>query len=211
MISPQPAPGAALWLAAYAALTAAGGLPLFFVYERWGLLGFAVPAAALMALNLRSNLNRRTFSFSNEVLGILGLCLGAPAACFAARGSLAGGAWPAWGLSALYFLGPIFDIKAAALRHRVSADKSAHAAWSRMKTASLAYAAAALVIVGAAAAAGWLSAAAPLPFLAALHKTWRRGRLAPGRVDFRRLGFAEVVYSVFFVLVIGGGFLARAR
>lgn len=207
LISPHPAPGAALWLAAYAALTAAGGFPLFFVYARWGLLGFGGAAAALMAVNLRFNLRRRTFSFSNEVLGILGLCLGAPAAYLAARGSLAADAWLAWGLSALYFLGPILDVKAAALRHRAFADKSARAAWSRMKTASLAYAAAALAVVCAAAAADWVSVLAPLPFLAALHKTWRRGRLSPGRVDFRRLGFEEVGYTVFFVLALSAGLL----
>jgi len=207
LLSPHPSPGSARWLAAYAALAAAGGLPLFFVYARWGLLGFAVPAAALMAMNIQANRSRQTFSFANEGLGILGLCLGAPAAFYAARGSLAGGAWPAWGLSALYFLGPIFDVKAAALRHRVSSDGSARGAWERMKKNSWAYSAVALIVVCAAAAAGWASAAAALPFLAALHKTWRRGRLSPGRVDFKRLGFEEVGYAVFFVLAVGGGFL----
>lgn len=211
LLSPQPAPGAFLWLAAYATLAAGGAARLFFVHSRWGLLGFAAPAAVLMALNLRSNLKRQTFSFSNEILGILGLCLGAPAAFYAARGSLAAEAWLAWGLSALYFLGPIFDVKAAALRHRASVDKSAQGAWARMKSASLAYSAAAFILVWAAATAGAVSVFAPLPFLAALHKTWSRGRLAPGRVDFKRLGFEEVGYAVFFVLTVGGGFLVSLK
>jgi len=145
LLSAQPAPGAALWLAGYAALAAAGALPLFFSYARWGLLGFAVPAAILMAMNLRANQKRQTFSFANEIFSILGLCLGAPAAFYAAGGSLPVEAWLAWGLSALYFLGPIFDVKAAALRHRVSADKSMQGDWARMKRASLVYSAAALI------------------------------------------------------------------
>ena len=211
VLSAHPAPGAALWLAGYALLAAAGGIPLLFSHARWGLLGFAAPAAALMAVNIRANLRRQTFSFSNEILGILGLCLGAPAAFYAARGSLSCDAWLAWGLSALYFLGPIFDVKAAALRHRAYADKSALGDWGRMKKTSLVYAASALPVVCAAAAVGWVHALVPLPFLAALHKTWRRGRLAPGKVDFKRLGFEEVGYAVFFVLVLGGGFLVSRK
>ena len=69
-------------------------------------------------------------------MGILGLCLGAPAAFYAARGALSGDAWLAWGFSALYFLGPIFDVKAAALRHRMFVDQSARAAWTSSEWAS---------------------------------------------------------------------------
>lgn len=211
LLTPHPAPGAALWLAGYAALAAAGGLPLLFSWGRWGLLGFAVPAVVLMALNIRSNLKRQTFSFTNEVLGILGLCLGAPAAFYAARGFLAADAWMSWVLCGLYFLGPIFDVKAAALRHRASVDKTALGEWHRMKTTALAYSAVALAAAIAMAAGGWVTDAAPLPFLAALYKTWRRGRLSPGKVDFKRLGLAEVGYAAFFVLAVGGGLLVSRK
>jgi len=209
LLSPSPSPGAWAWLAADGVAAAAGALPLIFVYARWGLLGFAVVAAVLMVLNLRANLARRAFSFANEILGIAGLCLGAPAAFYAARGVLAPAAWQAWVLSAAYFVGPVFDVKAAALRHRAFSDASCRSDWERMKFLSLAYHAAALAVVCLAAFFKWAPAAAVLPFLAALHKTWSRGRLAPGRVDFRRLGFAEAGYSVFFALSVGLGFFSR--
>lgn len=207
LASPKPAPEAWRWALGEAALTAAGALPLLFARERWGLLGFAVPAGALMAYNLRANQQRETFSYANEVLGIFGLCLGAPAAFYAARGFLTPAAWAAWTLCGAYFLGPIFDVKASALRHRASVDKAMLPALARARKVALGYHAAALAAVAAAGLAGWTPWLAAVPFAAALHKTWRRSLLPPGKVDFKRLGFEEVGYSVLFAAAVSAGYL----
>lgn len=211
LFSASPAPKAAAWAVVYAALAAAGGGPLLWLYGRWGLLGFAFPAAILTVLNIRANLARRTLSLANELSAILVLCLGAPAACYALGGGLPPEAWQAWVLCALYFIGPVFDVKAAALRHRAAAGGSWVPEWESMRRRSVAYHAAAFLAVVAGALLGLAPAVAPLAFLAVLHKTWRRALLAPGRVDFRRLGYQEVAYSVLFTLLLALGWGLRLR
>lgn len=209
LASPNPAAGAWRWAAGDAALAAAGTAPLLLVHGRWALLGFALPAAALLAYNLRANQRRQTFSYANEMLGIGGLCLGAPAAFYAARGSLAPEAWWSWAACSLYFLGPIFDVKAAALRHRAAADRALLPALARQRRLAIVYHGYALLAVGAAALAGPLPPLTAVPFAAALLKTWRRSRLRPGRVDFRALGYAEVGYAVVFTAALGLGWAWR--
>lgn len=184
------------------ALALGGLLPLLFSYGRFGLGWFALPAAGMLTLDLLVQRGRRSFGFVSELSGIWVLCLGAPAAFYAARGSLTAEAWCAWGLSALYFSGPVFFVKMTALQHRASADPRSAGELSRMRTISFVYHAAALLAAAALVHFGAAPLLAPLPFAAALAKTWRRGAQAPARVDFRRLGYQEVGYSVLFVLAL---------
>lgn len=191
------------WLALYLSLTTAGFLPLIALFGRWRLLFFALPAFLLLAENLAANKAGRRFSAFNEVAGVLGLCLGAPAAFYAAGGDLGPGAWALWLLSAAYFIGPIFHVKMAALQHRAAADSSALPQLRRMRRLSAAYHGLVLALIGVWTAGGGLAAAAVIPFAAAFLKTVLRGFQGPGRVDFRSLGYAEVAYSVLFVVVMG--------
>lgn len=205
LASGAPAAGALAWFAAFAGLAIVGAGPLLLVYRRWQLLAFAVPAGGMLALNLHLNRTRRAFSPLNETAGILVLCLGAPAVFYAARGALAPAAWLAWALCGLYFIGPVFFVKLAGLQHRAAAGAAQSGALEKMRRASLAYHAAALGAVLLAAIFGWVAPPAPLPFAAALHKTWRRGRLGSGKVDFRRLGYQEIGYACFFTAVLAAG------
>ncbi|MFI5361048.1 MAG: YwiC-like family protein [Elusimicrobiota bacterium] len=200
-------PGA--WSSAcLSALLAAGGmLPLLIFYRRTGLLGFAVPAAGLLAIDLVVQRGKRSFGVVSELSGILILCLGAPAAYYAARGSLSADAWCAWFLSVLYFTGPIFHVKMAALQHRAAGDPGLAGELSRMRITSLIFHAAALSIAIAGAIASKAPPLAILPFAAGLAKTWRRGMLPTARVDFRKLGYQEVGYSVFFASALAAGYL----
>ncbi len=207
----SPKPEAAAWpnLALHGTLALAGLLPLLFAYGRLGLLGFAVPAAALLALDLLVHRGRRSFGMAAELSGIVILCLGAPAADYAARGTLSADAWCVWLLSAAFFAGPVFFVKMAALQHRASSDKSLTGELSRLRRTSAAYHAAALAAASAAAVWGPAPAVAPLPFAVALAKTLLRGARPPAKASFRRLGYQEVGYSVFFGLVLGAGYLLR--
>lgn len=191
------------WLAFYAALTAGGFLPLILLLGCWKLLFFAVPAGLLLAENLTANKSGRRFSAFNEAAGVLGLCLGAPAAYYAASFQLDARAWSLWLLCSAFFLGPIFYVKMAALQHRAFADKSALPALAAMRLRSAAYHGLALAAVGAWAATGGVPAPTAVPFAASFIKTLLRGSHAPARVDFKSLGYAEVGYSVLFVAVLG--------
>lgn len=196
------------WLVFYAALAAGAFIPLILLMGCWKLLFFAVPSGLLLAENLTANRSGRRFSAFNEAAGVLGLCLGAPAAYYAASFQLDLRAWVLWLLCSAFFLGPIFYVKMAALQHRAVVDPAARAPLAVMRRRSAAYHGLALAGVGGWAFAGGLPAAAAIPFAASFVKTIMRGSHAPERVDFKSLGYAEVGYSILFVVVTG---MAYAR
>ncbi|MFI5345485.1 MAG: YwiC-like family protein [Elusimicrobiota bacterium] len=194
----------------FAGALALGGLaPLFLLYDRAGLAWFALPAAVLLIADLLLRRGRRSFGLFSELSGILILCLGAPAAIYAARGVMSADAWWVWLLSALFFSGPIFHVKLAALQHRASVDPGLIGSLPRARTTGAIYHAAALLIAAAGAVLGPVPALATLPFAAALIKNLRRGARPPAKVDFRALGYQEVGYSVLFALTVSAGYLLR--
>lgn len=202
---------AGIWpsLIGYGVLSLAGALPLLFAFGRWDLLAFAVPAGALLALDLHLHGGRRSFSYWTELSGIAILCLGAPAAYYCARGGLSADAWRIWILSVLYFSGPVFHVKMAALQHRASIDRSLEKDLDAASRASLAYHSLVLLAV---VAASWLALvpfAASIPFAFALAKTWSRSVQEPAKVDFQRLGYQEVAHSVVFAAALSVGYLTR--
>lgn len=194
------------WLAFYGFLAAGAFLPLIVVLGCWKLAYFAFPAVLLLVQNLFANKAGRRFSAFNEAAGVLGLCLGAPAAYYAASFTLDSRAWAMWLLCSAYFLGPIPYVKMAALQHRAVNDKAALPALDGMSRRAAAYHALALVAVGAWAATGGVPALVIFPFAAALAKVALRARRPPERVDFKALGYAEIGYSVLFVILTGLGF-----
>ena len=207
--SKQPESGTWATLSLAGILALGGMWPLLGFYGRIGLAGFAVPAGMLLVLDLLLQRGRRSFGVVSELSGILILCLGAPAAFYAARGFLDADAWCAWLLSGLYFAGPIFYVKMSALQHRASVDSHVAKELARMRSISAIYHGSALLIVAAAVVWGPAPVLALIPFAAALIKTWRRGARPPARVDFRRLGYQEVGYSVVFALALSAGYLLR--
>lgn len=194
------------WLAFYAALAAGAFVPLILLLGCWKLLYFAVPSGLLLAENLLANKAGRRFSAFNEAAGVFGLCLGAPAAYYAASFQLDARAWSIWLLCSAFFLGPIFYVKMAALQHRAAADPGALPGLAAMRGRSTLYHGLTLAAVAAWAATGGVPAAAAIPFAAAFLKTVLRGLRAPERVDFKALGYSEVGYSALFVAVLGFAF-----
>lgn len=194
------------WLAFYGSLTAGAFVPLILLLGCWKLLYFAVPAGLLLAENLTANKSGRRFSAFNEAAGVFGLCLGAPAAYYAASFELGPRAWALWLLCSAFFLGPIFYVKMAALQHRAVADKGALPALDAMRRRSAVYHGLAFLAVGIWAATGGVPALAAIPFAASFAKTFLRAARPPERVDFKALGYAEVGYSVLFVVVTGMAF-----
>jgi hypothetical protein len=193
----------------YCLLAFGGIMPLLLVHGRLGLVGFAAPGVGLQAVDLFVHRGRRALSVFSELSGTLILCLGAPAAFYAARGTLGANAWCVWLLSALFFSGPVFHVKMAALQHRASADRALTNELSRMRMISKTYHVVALAAVVVVAVWGPAPAVSVLPFAVALAKTWRRAGKPPSRVDFRRLGYQEVGYSTFFALTLATGYLLR--
>ncbi|MDP3543160.1 MAG: YwiC-like family protein [Elusimicrobiota bacterium] len=191
------------WLAFYAVLATGAFVPLILLLGCWKLLYFAVPSGLLLAENLLANRSGKRFSAFNEGAGVFGLCLGAPAAYYAASFQLDARAWSIWLLCSAFYLGPIFYVKMAALQHRAVADPGALPALSAMRARSNLYHVLTAGAVGAWAATGGVPSATAIPFIAAFLKSVQRGLRAPERVDFKALGYSEVGYSVLFVVVMG--------
>lgn len=192
------------WLAAYGLACAACLGPLIFS-GRPGLLAFAAPGAALLAADVGAQRRAWTTSWTRELLGIAGLCLGAPAAWYAARGALPARAWLLWTACALYFAGPVFHVKLAALQHRARADAAVLPRLAVARAGSVVFHAAALALAAAAVALGALSWPVLLPFGAALAKTAHRAAQGPGRVDFKALGWQELAFSALFLAAMAAG------
>lgn len=194
------------WLAFYVVLAAGAFVPLILLLGCWKLLYFAVPSGLLLAENLLANRSGKRFSAFNEAAGVFGLCLGAPAAYYAASFRLDARAWSIWLLCSAFYLGPIFYVKMAALQHRAVADPAALPGVTAMRARSNLYHGLTAAAVAAWAATGGVPAATVIPFAAALLKSVLRGLRPPERVDFKSLGYSEVGYSVLFVVVMGFAF-----
>ena len=195
-------PAARTWLIRYAAVAAVTLVPLVVFLGRWKLLYFAAPIGLILVVTLTAGKSSRRLTAFHEAAGVLGLCLGAPAAYYAAYGGMGSKAWSLWLLCSAFFSGPIFHVKMAALQHRVATGGGAGPELKRLRLASAVYHAVALAGVLTASLAGAVPAAVAIPFAAALLKTLQRGFRKPARVDFRSLGYLEVAYSVLFVIVL---------
>jgi hypothetical protein len=189
---------ARFWLLLYGSAAAAAFSALLFGFGRWGLAAFALAGAALLANDLRAQAGRRQLSWGNELAGITGLTLGAPAAWYAARGALPAQAWLLWGACVVYFTGPVFTVKLAALQHRAAADPALGSKVFQASLNAVEYHAVVAGLAMIAVAKGLFAWPILIPFAAALAKAGRRAALGAGRVDFKSLGYQEVGFSILF-------------
>lgn len=199
----QPSNRAALgFCAAYGLAAAAGLAALVGVYDRVALAAFAAPGVVVTVMHLRATLKRQALSLSNEALGIAGLTLGAPAAVYAFGGGLDSRAWGLWALNAMYFLGPIFHVKLAALGHRASVDPRALPLLPSARRRSLAYHSLAAAAAGTLAFLGIVPPLAGFALLAPVYKAAMLTRQEPSKVSFSALGYREVGHSAFFLALV---------
>jgi hypothetical protein len=118
-----------------------------------------------------------------------------PAAHYVALGRWHGTAFWVWTLSALYFASSVFYVKLRVLSLQPRREEARHEAHRR----SLAYhglLAATLVLLTA---AGFLGGWALLAFLPVLARAGWSLLHRPTRVNLRRVGFLEILYSINFL------------
>lgn len=185
------------WLGWYTLIALAALTPLLLHFRRWGLLAFSPAAVGLLIQTLHAQKQRQAMGWFNELAGIAGLALAAPSAAYAARGSFAGTDWLLWLLCVLFFWGPVFHVKLAALQHRAAASGKAPPELERAASLSVVYHAAALA--GAAGIGFVLGWQVMVPFTASGIKATLRA-LGPARkTSFQQLGYQEVGFSLLFV------------
>jgi hypothetical protein len=176
------------WVAVLLAGSAAAAVPLLVVWQLWWLIGFAACAAPLAGRPTGRTVRE-------QLIGMAGLTLTAPAAWYVATGNLDATAWRLWLLNVAYFAGGVFYVR----MHLNAAKKL-----PGCRTGNLVYHAALAVLLLALGCWGVVAWPVTLAFAPLVVRAFvGAARLSPV-LRIKRLGWTEVAHSVAFaVLLIG--------
>ena len=185
-------------LAVYLAFAAVSGAPLVFVSRLLWLVPLGLVSALLLTVNAEQAARREDRTLAGELLAIAGLTLTAPATYYAARGQWDGVAIWLWALCALFFASSVFYVKlrVAALNRRKGQER--RRAISRCAVYHT-FLLAALLGLALSTSLNLFLFLAFAPVLA--RSFWSLARPA-GELNLRRVGVAEIVYSLFFLAFI---------
>ena len=180
------------------------GVVLVVGRRLYGLLPIGAAAGILLASNLERAEQREERGLGPELLAILGLVMTAPAAHYTALGVWQAQAVWLWGVCLLYFASSVFHVKSTVL----AVLPQRRAEYRRMRGLSIAYHLGLLALV-----AGLVATRRAHPFLLAAflpilaRTTWSLLR-PPVRLDLKRTGVLEIVYSLALLLFAGLAFRA---
>ena len=180
----------------YLLLGALFGVPLLLIYKLSWFIPIGSIGAILLTLNARQAVTRRDRTIGGEMIAIVGLTITAPAAFYAARGTLDVTALWLWALCAVYFASSVFYVKL-----RVSAiNPRPEESRRHTRRRCAIYHAFLLVLLLSLALTGDLSAFALIAFAPVLARSfWYLAR--PARhISLRKVGVLEIVYSVVFLI-----------
>ena len=188
-----------LWmLLIYLGLAALAGAPLVFVYHLYDLILLGFVVLILLGINAKQAVRREDRTIGGEVVAILGLTLTAPAAYYVARASWEITALWLWALSAFYFASSIFYVKLRVHAINPRKEQECRNVWRHcaLYHASLFAALMSLALTGS---LNLLVVGAFVPVLA--RSFWHL--IKPGeRLNLRRIGILEIIYSVVFLIFI---------
>ena len=184
------------FMSAYFALGALSAAPLVFIYHLYWLAAFGFVAVFLLAANARQAVRREDRTIGSEIMAIAGLTLSAPAAYYVSRNAFESAALWLWLLCALYFVSSVFYVK---LRVNTINPRNEgvrkRSSWGCGIYHSVLLAA--LVILALTDSLNVFALAAFAPVL--LRSFWRLASPIR-RVNLRRVGWLEVVYSIVFLV-----------
>lgn len=197
--SPQIFRAAKQWFAVYAALAIVATVPLLVNYQRWYLVPFGVVLMALLSTHIYLAAKREERSIGGEFLGVISLTFTAPGAYYVVTGKLDGFCLFLWALNIVYFTSSIFYVKMRVSRFAKKKD-AAILTWQ-----CVGYHVLLLAALGFSLWQGWLSPLAALAFLPILIRTLAGLPADKGKLNLKRIGIAESVYTlVFAVLLVWG-------
>ncbi|MFQ5600542.1 MAG: YwiC-like family protein [Candidatus Krumholzibacteriia bacterium] len=189
-------PGLGRILAVELGLLVACAVLLLQRYRMFGLVPLGLLAALLLAVNLDQAGRHEERSVGAEILAVLGFAMAAPTAHYAAHGTWHAAAVWLWGLCVLYFASSVLHVKLLVLgvhpnrrpRHR------------RMRWMSLLYHLLLLSTLLALVLRSLLPLLTLVAFVPSLTRAaWSLVR-RPGKLDLRRVGILEIVYSLHFLV-----------
>lgn len=196
----QPSPKTGFWWKwfwIYATVGVLAGLPLLLVWRFWDLL---VPAGiALLVLGAHLIwINRKgERNLGAESLGVAGLCLTGVAATTVLRGRLDGESFQLWLLCAFFFASGLLYV-----RMRIARGVGKNAALATRRV--ILYHSLLAILLVAGVLARRLSLFVGLAYAPALARAfWPLMNSDSGRLNLKRIGYLEVLYTLLFIVTCG--------
>lgn len=180
----------------YFAIAALTGLALLLSYKFFWLLPLGLIGATLLAINGWQATDFEDRTIQSEVMAIAGLTMTAPAAFYVAGGQWGQTALWLWALSAAYFASSVFYVKLRVtdLHGKNPDDKQ------RARRQCAAYHCFLLAALLALAITQSLSLFSLIAFAPALARA-AHGFIKPAqRLNLKRIGIAEIIYSLIFLV-----------
>jgi hypothetical protein len=183
---------------------AACALPLVLIDRLYGLIPLGAASALLLALNAEQTVRRQDREVANEILAILGLTLTAPAAYYAACGAWDAKAFCLWAMCALYFASSVFYVRLRVYSINARKEDERRKLWR----ACALYHSFLLVSLVALAVTENLRVFALIAFAPALARSFRHLIAPASRLNLKKIGVMEIVYSIVFLVFIALTFRA---
>lgn len=197
--SPQIFRESKQWFAIYAALAIITTVPLLVNYERWYLVPFGIVLIALLSAHIALAAKREERTVGGEFLGVISLTFTAPGAYYVVTGKLDGFCLLLWALNIVYFTSSIFYVKMRVSRF---AKKKEAAMLTRQ---CVIYHVLLVGALGLLLWQGWISLVAALAFVPLVLRTAAGLKEERGKLNLKRIGIAETVYTLFFVVFLVWG------
>lgn len=185
------------WLAVTLGAGITASLILILAFRLTGLLWLGIGAFALLGIHTILTLRRQERSIWGELLGVLALTTTGLAAHYVDAGVFGASGWRIWVLSLLYFSSAVFFVKMQIAYFM----KPATLAGSRLL--NLAYHSFLIGCLIGLWLGSWIPAALAVAYLPILIRATVGSFRFPAKLDIKRLGYLEVCYTVFFVVVAG--------
>jgi len=180
----------------YLALAGLFGAPLLLVYHLYWFFALALGALMLLAINARQAVRHQDRTIGGEMMAIAGLTITAPAAYYAARGTFDATGLALWILCALYFSSSVFYVKLRVSTINPRLNEAGRQPWRRCAFFH-AFLLTSLLILSLTGRINLFALAAFSPVLA--RSFWHLARPVR-RINLRRVGWLEIVYSVVFLI-----------
>lgn len=184
------------FMLSYLTLAGVFGAPLLLVYHLYWFIAMGLAASVLLAINARQAVRREDRTIGGEMMAIAGLTLTAPAAFYAARGAFDVDALWLWVLCAVYFASSVFYVKLRVSTISPRMDEARRQSWKRCAFYH-AFLLAALLVLALTGSLNLFAIGAFAPVLT--RSFWFLARPVR-RINLRRVGWLEMVYSLVFLI-----------
>ncbi|MEK7830577.1 MAG: hypothetical protein AAB401_05785, partial [Acidobacteriota bacterium] len=174
------------------------GAPLILLYKLFWLIPLALIGSVLLLVNGWQAAEFEDRTVLSEVMAIIGLTMTAPAAFYTANGAWAQTAWWLWALSAAYFASSVFYVKLRVTwLHGKNAEAKRRAKWQ-----CTVYHSFLLCSLLALAVTRSLPLFVLIAFAPVMARTLRSLLKPEPHLNLKRIGIAEIVYSIIFLIII---------